>query len=371
MNRTYTFFLIPTTPVGPNPDMFIGTQTMEESQRQHIDQLLEKLWTGEISAEELRELREWTYRSDENDAYTRHFVQVAMAADIRMSRTQFDTDQAIVRFHQRCFQAQEKFSLPDQPQEGRLRRNWLYIAAAVVLVLVILVPWKAYRYGSDTVKKEFAQFRFTAPNGSKVTMALPDGSMVTLNAGSSLVCSQGFGITNREMILHGEGQFKVAHRQDLPFTVKTRELVAHDIGTEFILTNYDEDPTARLVLMDGIVSLNNLVAHTSSIAKEKGECLVLDKHTGEMTRTLTTISAGQAGHMDILSFENKPLGSIAHELQRYYGVRIIVSKGVAGKRFYGYFNRQHDSIDDIFRDLSSTGQFSYRKDKDNIYYLSK
>lgn len=351
--------------------MYIGTQTMEESQRQHIDQLLEKLWTGEISVEELQELRAWTCRSDRNKEYTRHFVQVAMAADIRMSRKQFDTDQAIARFHQHCLQEHGDLPRPDQPQGRWLRRNWLYIAAAVVLILVILAPWKAYRYGSDTVKKEFAQFRFTAPNGSKVTMTLPDGSMVTLNAGSSLVCSQGFGITNREIILHGEGQFKVAHRRDLPFSVKTQELVAHDIGTEFILTNYDEDPTVKLVLIEGIVSLDNLVAHTSSIAKDKGECLVLDKHTGEITRTLATTAAGQAGNMDILTFENKSLGSIAHELERYYGVRIVVGREVSGKRFYGYFNRQHDSIDDIFRDLSSTGQFSYRKDKDNIYYLSK
>lgn len=340
---------------------------MEEPLREHIDQLLEKLWIGEISAEELHELRAWTCRSEGNKEYARHFVQVAMAADIRMSRTLFDTDQAIARFRQHCLQEPEDWS--GLSQGRRLRRSWLSIAAAVVLALVVLAPWKAYHYGSDSVKRDFAPFQFSTPNGAQMAMTLPDGSKVTLNAGSSLVCSQGFGITNREIVLHGEGQFKVAHRKDLPFTVKTQELVAHDIGTEFILTNYDEDSTARLVLIEGMVSLENLVAHSSSIVKDKGECLVLDKHTGEMSRMPVDIEGGQTGHMDLLTFENEPLGSIAHELQRYYGVKVIVAKEVAGKRFYGNFNRQHDSVDDIFRVLSATGQFSYRKSKDNTYLI--
>lgn len=337
---------------------------MEESLREHIDPLLEKLWTGEISAEELQELRAWTFRDEGNKEYARHFVQVAMAADMRMSRTLFDTDQAIARFRQLCLHTHG-----DRSQGKNQHRIWLSISAAVVLALVVLAPWKAYRYGLNTAKREFASFRFSTPNGAQMTMILPDGSKVTLNAGSSLVCSQGFGISNREIILHGEGQFKVAHRTDLPFTVKTRELVAHDIGTEFILKNYDEDSTARLVLIEGMVSLDNLVVHSSSIIKNKGECFVLDKHTGEMSRMPSSMEAGQTGHMDLLTFENEPLGSIAHELQRYYGVKVIVVKKVAGKRFYGNFNRQHDSVDDILRVLSATGQFSYRKGKDNTYFL--
>src|SRR3712207_9425606 len=53
-------------------------------------------------------------------------------------------------------------------------------------------------------------YSFSAPNGSKARVALPDNSVVWLNAGSSLRYSDRFNEQNRTVELKGEGYFQVA-----------------------------------------------------------------------------------------------------------------------------------------------------------------
>src|SRR3712207_7616039 len=57
-------------------------------------------------------------------------------------------------------------------------------------------------------------YSFSAPNGSKARVALPDNSVVWLNAGSSLRYSDRFNEQNRTVELKGEGYFQVAKDDD-------------------------------------------------------------------------------------------------------------------------------------------------------------
>jgi transmembrane sensor len=54
---------------------------------------------------------------------------------------------------------------------------------------------------------------------------LPDGSSITLNAGSTLTYNQTFGQQSRDVILEGEAYFDVMHIEMVPFRVFVRESV--------------------------------------------------------------------------------------------------------------------------------------------------
>jgi transmembrane sensor len=121
----------------------------------------------------------------------------------------------------------------DHDARRRSAAPWLRrltgVAAAVLVVVGGVATWQATRGGS-----------LAAPLGRDVTAALPDGSRVTLAAGSRLRWGPGFGRGARDVALEGEGYFDVVHDDARPFRVRTRNAVAQDVGTRFVVRAWPE-----------------------------------------------------------------------------------------------------------------------------------
>ena len=81
-----------------------------------------------------------------------------------------------------------------------------------------------------------------------IGVMLPDGTAVWLNAGSQLSYSQGFGITDRNVRINGEGYFEVGKGSDMPMSVCSSNMCVRDIGTKFNFRDYPEEPTAEVTL---------------------------------------------------------------------------------------------------------------------------
>jgi ferric-dicitrate binding protein FerR (iron transport regulator) len=96
------------------------------------------------------------------------------------------------------------------------------------------------------------------PLGSRAQFFLPDGTTVTLNAGSRLKYDNRFGITDRVVQLEGEGYFKVAKDASRPFTVKTLFLNVRALGTEFNVKAYPDDRTIETTLVEGSVKIESI-----------------------------------------------------------------------------------------------------------------
>ena len=85
--------------------------------------------------------------------------------------------------------------------------------------------------GKNRVTKPKQSFsELTVPLGSRAQFSLPDGTTVTLNAGSKLKYDNRFGITDRVVQLEGEGYFKVAKDASKTFTVKTSVFKCKSFG---------------------------------------------------------------------------------------------------------------------------------------------
>lgn len=89
------------------------------------------------------------------------------------------------------------------------------------------------------------------PAGNMLTASLPDGSKVTLNAGSSLRYPTGFGNGSRNVELTGEAYFRVV-KSDAPFRITTGDSRATVYGTEFNV-DYQEGVQTEVVLVSGSV----------------------------------------------------------------------------------------------------------------------
>ena len=271
----------------------------------------------------------------------------ASAAD---NTTPFDAMAAYERFQQRT-------GLTKHAQ--RPYKQWFYYAAAVVALLVI-VSVTSYYQGGRQMERSFADIVVEAPLGSKTKMVLPDGTEVWLNAGSRMVYSQGFGMTDRRLEFEGEGFFEVQRNADLPFAIHTCELDVTVLGTKFNFRNYADDETVTVDLLEGKVALDNHLQDMETRYLAPSEKMVLDKATGDMEIVTAEAERAKVWTDDVLLFDEELLPEIARSLERAYDVQIVISNPtLETARFYGRFDRQKQSIYDILNILSSTGRMQY------------
>lgn len=284
------------------------------------------------------------------------WVSSAVADDTQ----QYDVDQAFERFRKRT----------GLDQSGRQSYKWYrtWSVAAVAIVLLGLITVTAYWQGSRQIQSNFSDIVVEAPLGSKTKLTLPDGSTVWLNAGSKMVYSQGFGVSDRRLAFQGEGYFEVEKNDEMPFLVQAHDVNVTVVGTKFNFRNYPEDEEAVVELLEGKVALENQLKEESVRYLSPNEKMVLHKATGEMDITSTKVKEATLWTESILLFDEDLLPDIVRELERSYHVQIeIENEDLKQTRFYGQFNQLEQNIYDVLDMLSETGKLKYHEEGKVIY----
>ena len=134
------------------------------------------------------------------------------------------------------------------------------IRYAAIFILAFSLSGILFFYlGKHRVTEPKLSFsELVVPLGSRAQFSLPDGTAVTLNAGSKLKYDNRFGITDRVVQLEGEGYFKVAKDASKTFTVKTSYLNVRALGTEFNVKAYPDDKTIEATLVEGSVNIESI-----------------------------------------------------------------------------------------------------------------
>lgn len=285
------------------------------------------------------------------------WVSSAVADDTQ----QYDVDQAFERFRKRT----------GLDQSGKQSYKWYrtWSVAAVAIVLLGLITVTAYWQGSRQIQSNFSDIVVEAPLGSKTKLTLPDGSTVWLNAGSKMVYSQGFGVSDRRLAFQGEGYFKVEKNDEMPFLVQTHDVNVTVVGTKFNFRNYPEDEEAVVELLEGKVALENQLKEEAVRYLSPNEKMVLHKATGEMDITSAKVKEATLWTENILLFDEDLLPDIVRKLERSYHVRIeIENEDLKQARFYGQFNQLEQNIYEVLDMLVETGRLEYQE-KDKVIYL--
>lgn len=285
------------------------------------------------------------------------WVSSAVADDTQ----QYDVDQAFERFRKRT----------GLDQSGKQSYKWYrtWSVAAVAIVLLGLITVTAYWQGSRHIQSNFSDIVVEAPLGSKTKLTLPDGSTVWLNAGSKMVYSQGFGVSDRRLAFQGEGYFEVEKNDEMPFLVQTHDVNVTVVGTKFNFRNYPEDEEAVVELLEGKVALENQLKEESVRYLSPNEKMVLHKATGKMDITSAKVKEATLWTENILLFDEDLLPDIVRKLERSYHVRIeIENEDLKQARFYGQFNQLEQNIYEVLDMLVETGRLEYQE-KDKVIYL--
>jgi ferric-dicitrate binding protein FerR (iron transport regulator) len=207
------------------------------------------------------------------------------------------------------------------------------IAADVAITAGVSALWYA-RQGERGVR--VAHYQIEAQSGRVTSARLADGSRVTLAAGSVLDVPREFG-RERDVTLIGQAYFEIAHDSTRPFRVHTRGALTRVLGTRFDVRAYPEDSNVTVLVTEGRVEFGEaegLVGRAGAVPAS-GAAPVVTLAPGDRARMepdgMLHVEHGVEVERDLawmqgrLVFVDAPLSTVALELQRWYGVRIIAN----------------------------------------------
>ena len=241
---------------------------------------------------------------------------------------------------------------------------------AVILLIGCNYFWYTYTENlTEVYTNADSPYEIKVPAGSRTNIVLPDGTEVSLNAGSVLRYHRGFGIRERNVTLDGEGYFKVAKNAEVPFFVKTNDVQVQVVGTVFNVRAYDDDNYVMVSLLEGRV---NLSASANSVMKLfPNEQALYNKNTGRMEKLKTNASKACDWLDGGLTFENASFADIAHRLERKFQVKIsIESERLKAEHFSGSFD-SNQNIYDILHEINVEKQYTWKVSGDTIFITDK
>lgn len=197
------------------------------------------------------------------------------------------------------------------------RRKWTVAAAIALLFAVSAGIWQFTASPEPVFTHQQTEF------GQTDSVRLQDGSIVVLNANSSLRYAENWAeAPQREIWLEGEAFFSVAHQNGKPFVVHTAEGDIEVLGTEF---NVNQRPDRFAVtLMEGKVQLRRadqpvVPLRPGQQAKLKASQLAVQEID------LETVAAWR---FDKMIFRNAPIRDIIQRLEHDFGWELRVSNPV-------------------------------------------
>jgi transmembrane sensor len=179
------------------------------------------------------------------------------------------------------------------------------------------------------------------PPGAPTSLALSDGTRVTLDGRSELRVR--FSGKAREVSLErGRAYFDVAHDKSRPFTVAAAGGEIRDIGTRFVVDN--DAGQVRVSLIEGRVEVTGRdAAREAPLALRPGqEAEYRDRAASVAVRTAAVDPL--AWTRGQISFNDTPLQEAARRLSRYTPETIEVPDELSDRAVTGVFNldnRQH------------------------------
>lgn len=267
------------------------------------------------------------------------------------------------------------------------KRKWSWAVAAVACGVIALgIFYKTGRSVREDKKAIEIIASTTVPVQSKPrelkTLELPDKSVITLNAGSSLTLADGFGVTNREVYLNGEALFDVTHNKSIPFIVHVKNYKVKVLGTRFNIKAYTNDRISETSLLEGSVQIivnkngKDEVYKTLQVNQKfttGTDSLKAPEITGkEVVGEVVPLSyynekqaVETAWSKELLIFEGQPMEEIKNMLERKFGVTITIADKQV-KRYMYSASFSNESIDEILKALQLSYPFTYKKEGDII-----
>lgn len=220
-----------------------------------------------------------------------------------------------------------------------------------------------YDLASQKTKQVFYN-TISTPKGGQYQLELPDGSLVWLNASSSIHFPTSFVEKERRVEITGEAYFEVAKNAGKPFIVTVNNSEVQVLGTHFNINAYSDEDELRTTLLEGAVKFVDGIntsflqpGQQSQLTKDRGLKVVNDVDVDE-------VIAWKNGRFN---FDNAGIETIMRQFARWYDVEIEY-KGKTDDIFVAEMSR-NIKLSDALKALELTGRVKFEIDGKKIVVM--
>lgn len=196
--------------------------------------------------------------------------------------------------------------------------------------------------------------------GRQYSAILSDGSVVWLNAMSSLRYPLHFTGTERAVTLTGEGKFKVVHNDRMPFRVYIRTAagdagMVEDLGTEFNINAYNDEKVIRTSVAEGSVAVRTAQAPAAKARSgthlKAGQQAQMD-NKGIKVVNDADIDQAMAWSHGVFSFSGASIEEVMRQLTRWYDVDVVY-EGKPGNMLFAGEIAMDQTLSQVLKGMAS------------------
>ncbi|WP_321332410.1 FecR domain-containing protein [uncultured Bacteroides sp.] len=202
-------------------------------------------------------------------------------------------------------------------------------------------------------------------------VTLPDGSVIHLNAGSELsYIKETFNTHTRNVNLHGEAFFEVAHNPQKPFIIYANGLRATVRGTSFNIKAYSELAECVVSVRSGKVEVGNQSKTINMLTKNMRFTYCTDKQIYKTDYDNWENAAGWMSGRLILT--NASIRELSLRLKQHFGVELSVEKQALSPIMLNAAFEKEATLHDVMEGMAQLYHIKYHiNNKQVTIYTSK
>jgi ferric-dicitrate binding protein FerR (iron transport regulator) len=206
----------------------------------------------------------------------------------------------------------------------------------------------------------------STPRGGQYQVTLSDGTIVWLNAASSIRFPVVFTGTERKVEITGEAYFEVAKNKDMPFKVKAASSEIEVLGTHFNVNAYDDEASIKTTLLEGAVkvSVPGIAGNQSSKFLKPGQQAGINKEGKINVMDNADTEEAVAWKNGRFQYNSTDLKTIFRQIARWYDVEVEY-KGNINLHCTGQLTR-NVNVSKVFEKLALTEAVQIKIDAKKI-----
>lgn len=347
---------------------------------QNIESILIKQVSGHpLLPEEQEQLEAWLNQAPANQKVYENFVAFwSHHSEHQLAKTR---EEMWVRIEEGISKNPTSQTVAATAKKVQTRAVWFknlspkYWYAAILLLSIGIGFAQKLLYTKQTPPpvQQAEQIAYTVrecPKGQKLTIVLPDSSVVKLNAGSRLHVREPYMGNTREVKLEGEAFFEVVRNTEVPFVVLAGQTQTVVKGTSFNVSAYPDRERIEVAVASGLVEV-------AALAQKEPGVQLAPKEKAVFRKEDQTLEQGLFSEDDLawvqgkIVFRNAPLKRVISVLENWYGISCRVEGQIPDTlRLSGEFERE--ALRNVLDGLSYSAGIRYQlhNSKEVIIYTN-
>ncbi|MES2378466.1 MAG: FecR family protein [Bacteroidota bacterium] len=192
----------------------------------------------------------------------------------------------------------------------------------------------------------------TTKAAQQFPLTLPDGTKIWLNASSSVRFPTVFNGAERKIeLLYGEIYVEVVHNAEMPFRVASKGQLVEDIGTQFNINAYADEPLVRTTLVEGAIKVNGQ-------AVKPGQQSTLAN--GQLSVSPADTEAAVAWHVGEFIFRDEDFKTVMRKIARWYDVEVVYDANAPVDHIPGGWVSRSKNISAVLKMMAATGKVHFK-----------